>query len=330
MINVVQMGLGPLGQKLVRFAAERDTLRVVAAVDPAPDKAGKALHELCDLDQPSTVTVSPVLSEAVRGKRAQVALIATVSSLQRLLPQIEQAAKVGLHVVSTCEELSHPWHTQPQLARKIDRLCKRHGVVCVGTGINPGFLMDYLPSVLSGVCQSVRRVVVQRVQDASSRRVPFQQKIGAGLARREFAAKVKAGTLRHVGLTESVYLVAQAMGWTLDRTTESLRPVIAEQRITSGYAPIEPGQAAGVEQIGRGYIGRREVIRLHFRAAVGEPQSHDTIEIDGSPRIISTIAGGVNGDIATCAITLNAAHSVLRAQPGLNTMLDLPAVTCRA
>jgi 4-hydroxy-tetrahydrodipicolinate reductase len=168
-----------------------------------------------------------------------------------------------------------------------------------------------------------------RVQDASSRRVPFQQKIGAGLTPRQFRAKVRTGTLRHVGLTESVHMLAAALGWKLDRTTESLAPVLASKRITSGYTPIQKGMAAGVEQVGLGYIGRTAVIQLHFRAAVGEPQPHDTIQIDGEPNVVSTVPGGVNGDVATCAITLNAMHSILRAQAGLNTMLDLPAPSCR-
>ena len=49
-----------------------------------------------------------------------------------------------------------------------------------------------------------------------------------------------------------------------------------------------------------------------------------TKQIDGEPAIQSKIVGGVNGDIATCAITLNAVRSVLKASPGLKTMGDIP------
>jgi 4-hydroxy-tetrahydrodipicolinate reductase len=328
MISFVQLGLGPLGQKMIRFALERGDVRLVAAIDPDPAKVGQDVGTLCGL-KPLGIRVEAVLPTFTGRNRPRVAVVSTVSSLQRLLPQVSAAAKAGLHVVSTCEELSYPWLTQPALARKLDRVCRKHGIACVGTGINPGFLMDYLPSVLSGVCQRVNRVRVMRVQDASSRRVPFQQKIGAGLTPRQFRAKVRTGTLRHVGLTESVHMLAAALGWNLDRTTESLAPVLASKRITNGYTPIDKGMAAGVEQVGRGYIGRVAVIELHFRAAVGEPEPHDTIQIDGEPNIVSTVPGGVNGDVATCAITLNALHSILRAQAGLNTMLDLPTPSCR-
>jgi 4-hydroxy-tetrahydrodipicolinate reductase len=188
--------------------------------------------------------------------------------------------------------------------------------------------MDFLPCILTGVSQQVRKITVQRVQDASVRRVPFQQKIGAGLTRAEFRRKQAEGTLRHVGLTESTHLIAHAMNWELTKVTESLRPVLATGAVTTGYKPIAKGMARGVEQIGRGYIGGREVIRLHFRAAVGEPRSFDRIEIKGCPDVVSEIDGGVNGDVATCAIVLNAVRSVIAAAPGLKTMLDVPAVAC--
>jgi 4-hydroxy-tetrahydrodipicolinate reductase len=233
----------------------------------------------------------------------------------RLEPQVVEAARCGLDVVSTCEELAFPWRTAPEVAARLDAVCRKHRVTCLGTGVNPGFLMDFLPCILTGVSQQVRKITVQRVQDASVRRVPFQQKIGAGLTRAEFRRKQAEGTLRHVGLTESTYLIAHAMNWELTKVTESLRPVLATGAVTTGYKPIAKGMARGVEQIGRGYIGGREVIRLHFRAAVGEPRSFDRIEIKGCPDVVSEIV-------------LNAVRSVIAAAPGLKTMLDVPAVAC--
>lgn len=186
--------------------------------------------------------------------------------------------------------------------------------------------MDLLPTVLTGLCQDVRKVEVWRVQDASVRRIPFQQKIGAGLTLEEFEVKKKAGTLRHVGLPESVDFIADRLGWKLDRNTESLEPVIAAEQIDTGYKPITKGMARGVHQVGRGFVGDREVITLNFRAAVGEPESYDQVHIDGEPEIQSRISGGVNGDIATCAITLNAVRSILQTSPGLKTMGQIPPI----
>jgi 4-hydroxy-tetrahydrodipicolinate reductase len=324
MIEVVHVGIGPLGQMMVRSAAARGSFRIVGAVETDPAKIGKDLGELCGIGRLG-VTVSGSLDEAIRGKPVKVAVVTTVSSLAAFEPQAVQIARAKLPIVSTCEELSFPWRTQPELARRIDKVCRDNGIACMGTGVNPGYLMDFLPTALTGLCQKVTGVRVWRIQDASIRRIPFQQKIGAGLTPAEFEAKRKAGTLRHVGLVESVDYIAARLGWKLDRSTESLEPVMAEQTVTSGYKPIAQGMARGVYQVGRGFIGGNEVITLTFRAAVGEPESYDEVRIEGEPTFSSKIAGGINGDIATCAVTLNTVRSILNAGPGLRTMADLPA-----
>jgi len=324
MIEIVHVGIGPLGQMMVRSAASRGGFRIVGAVDTDPGKIGKDLGELCGVKRLG-IPVSGSLDEAIRGKAARVAVVTTVSSLAVLEPQLVQLARAKLPVVSTCEELSFPWRRQPELAQRIDRVCRDNGIACVGTGVNPGFLMDFLPTVLTGLCQKVTGVRVWRVQDASIRRIPFQQKIGAGLTLKEFEAKRQDGTLRHVGLPESVDFIAARLGWRLDKTTESIEPVLAEQPVDSGYKPIAKGMVRGVYQVGRGFLGRNEVITLTFRAAVGEPESYEEVRIEGEPAFRSRIAGGINGDIATCAVTLNAARAILEVSPGLKTMADLPA-----
>ena len=326
MVNIIQVGLGPLGQKVVRYALERGTIRIVGAVDPAPDKAGQDLGALCGIKKQTNVVVRSNLDAAMKGVMASVAVLTTVSSLKRLEPQVVELARAGLHIVSTCEELSFPWTAQTPIAKRLDAVCRRYGVACVGTGVNPGYLMDFLPCILTAVCQRVDHIRIARFQDASPRRIPFQQKIGAGLTRAQFQAKVRTGTLRHVGLTESMHMIARHLGWTLDRTTESLDPIIADREIRSGYKPIRRGQACGVEQIGRATCKGREVLRLHFRAAVGASESFDRVEIVGEPSFTTMIPGGVNGDIASCAITINAIRSIVKAAPGLRTMIDLPLV----
>ncbi|NLW50404.1 MAG: dihydrodipicolinate reductase [Candidatus Brocadiaceae bacterium] len=327
MAKVIQVGLGPVGRKIVRYALDRANagVRFIGAVDPAPDKAGQDLGELCGHER-LRVRVKTDLAAALGRRKADVAFLSTVSDLKRIEPQIAEIAAAGLNIVSTCEELSHPWRTAPAAARRIDAVCRKHGVTCLATGVNPGFLMDSLPCALTAVCQSVRKVVVHRLQDAAPRRVPFQKKIGAGLTRAEFRRRVKDGSLRHVGLPESMDMIAARLGWTLTRSTETIRPVVADKAISGGYVPIEAGMVCGVEQVGRAYVGDKEVIRLVFRAAVGEPASRDIVEITGEPDIRSVIEGGVNGDVATCAIVVNAARSVLAAEPGLKTMVEVPLV----
>lgn len=330
MAKLLQIGLGPLGQKTVQFALERG-FKFVAAVDSSPQLIGKDLGEVCGLKKMG-IKICPNVKEALKSiknkkNKPDIAVITTVSSLKKLEPLVAEVAKEKLSMVSTCEELSFPWNTQKARAKKIDTLCKKNKVSLLGTGVNPGFLMDFFPTALTAVNQKVESIQVWRIQNASIRRIPFQQKIGAGLTLEQFKAKEKEGSLRHVGLPESVDLIASAMGWKLTKKTESLDPVIAQTDITTGYKQIKAGMAAGVEQVGRGFIKDKEVITLYFRAAVGEEKSYDSVQINGSPNIHSTIDGGVNGDIATCAITLNSIRSVLRSKPGLLTMSDIPSPT---
>ncbi|MBA7568482.1 2,4-diaminopentanoate dehydrogenase [subsurface metagenome] len=300
-------------------------MTVVAAVDKDPALAGKDLGQLCSTGAMG-VPVSPSLEQALGQGAADVAVLTTVSDLARIAPQIEEILSLGLPVVTTCEELAFPWESSPKTASRIDSRAKEQGVAVLATGVNPGFLMDTLPIVLSAVCQRIDAVKVSRIQDASTRRVPFQRKIGAGLNLVEFEEKKKQGSLRHVGLTESMQMIASRIGWKLDRTEDLITPVVAKTRIDTGSMSIEAGMAAGVQQIGRGFVDNDEKITLTFRASIGEPSPEDTVELLGTPHIVSTIQGGVHGDVATCAITLNAVGQVLRAEPGLRTMVDLPPV----
>jgi len=322
MLKIMQVGVGPIGQMVVSFIAGRNGLKLVAAVDPDPQKVGHDLGMLANLEKNLGVAVSANLEQALKQGKPDAAVLTTVSGFPQALEQIMPILEQGIPVVSTCEEMAYPWLTYPELAEKLDAAAKRNRVAVLGTGVNPGFLMDYLPLSLSAVCQHVDSVKVSRIQDATFRRIPFQQKIGAGLTQEEFEKKKQTGTLRHVGLTESMHMIAQRFKWTLDRTEDILSPIIADKLITSGYRPIQPGMAAGVQQIGRAFVNGVEKITLVFQAAVGQAGTADTVELKGRPDITSTIPGGVNGDVATCAITINAIRSIVEAEPGLRTMAD--------
>lgn len=322
-MDIVQIGIGPLGRRVVQYITEREGVTIAGAVDVDPELIGRDLGDVCEIG-PLGVPISDNLATAIEGQDVSVAVITSLSSVVAVENQIAAAAEAGLNIVSTCEELSFSLNINPDVSQRIDEVCKANKVACVGTGVNPGFLMDYLPSVLTSICQQVEKVEIYRVQDASPRRIPFQQKIGAGLNDEQFQAKVKTGTLRHVGLPESADMIATSLGWKFDKIEDTLEPVIAEERITTGYIPIEPGIARGVKQVFTGFINGVEKMSLHFLAAVGEPESYDKIIISGNPSFESVIPGGINGDVATSAITVNAIRAITRAQPGLRTMLDLP------
>ncbi len=323
MIKVLQIGLGPLGQKIVRFGNQRKNIKFIGAVDLNPAITGKDLGDICKIEK-LNVKITNSVKEALKKKKADVVILTTVSGINKIVKQIENIANYGIPVVSTCEELSYPWKRHSRTAKKIDGICRANNIACLGTGVNPGFLMDYLPCVISSVNQNVKKLSVFRIQDASVRRIPFQKKIGVGLTRKEFNDKVRKKIIRHVGLPESIDLIAACMNWKVDNVKEVIKPVIAKEKITKGFRVVEKGMVCGVEQIGRGFVNGKEVIKLVFKASLAETNPNDTIEIKGEPDIKSVIEGGVNGDIATCAITLNSIRSILKMKPGLHTMLDIP------
>ena len=328
-IKVCQIGMGPLGIKIAEFIESRSSIKTIAAVDKNPALIGKKLNEIGD-NLSSNVEIMESIAKVLQNDKPDAVILTTVSDMERIVPQIKEIIAHGIPVVSTCEELSYPWESNPTLADELDKAAKTNNVAVLGTGINPGFLMDALPSFFTGICQDVTSVKVSRFQNASFRRVPFQKKIGAGLSLDEFDQRKQAGTLRHVGLTESIQFIGRSLGWKLDRVTDEISPVVAKQDYNNNGVSVKKGNATGVCQIGKGFINGSAKIELVFQATIGENESYDEVVIEGSPGIKSKIQGGVNGDVATCAITINAVRSILGSNPGLRTMADVPMVSFTA
>lgn len=325
-IAVVQIGLGPIGQRMVRRIIDHRRLTLAGAVDIDEQLHGKDVGEVCGLDAPLGVDVVDRL-DAVQAP-ARVASVMSTSSIQKAAATFRECARAGLHVVSTCEELAYPWQTQPQLSAELDQAAKANDIAMLGTGVNPGFLMDLLPLTLTGVCERVEAIRVERYQDAGKRRLPFQIKVGATLSPEEFEDKVDAGFIRHVGLTESMHLLAARLGWALTRTIDRVEAIVAHERHTTPDLVVEPGQVRGVHQVGKAWVGDDLVIELIFHAAIGQPKPQDRVVVRGTPGFESVIPGGIHGDIATTAMAINAIPLLLTARPGLRTMADVEAIGC--
>ncbi len=323
-IRVIHIGLGPIGAGVVRQVASRKGFKIVGAVDVDPAKAGRDLGEVAGVGRPLKIKIADDVRKAIRKSKPDVAVLCTNSSLKKVLPQIEAIVKLKVPIVSTTEELAYPSKANLKYARAIHQMARKYKVAILGTGVNPGFVMDALPIMLSGVCERVEGVRVDRVQDARIRRLPFQQKIGAGLTREQFQTKVDDASVRHVGLTESVSMIADALGWKLDRITDEIQPKIAAERVSSDFLAVEPGFVCGIVQDGVGYRDGQAAITLHMEAYLGAPESFDAVEITGSPALRMKLAGGVHGDVATASITVNSIPKILEVPPGLHTMRDMP------
>ena len=323
-LRVVHCGLGPIGQSIAKLALATDGLKVVGAADPAPDKAGKDLAVVLGLPRKLRIKVAPDIGKLLRRTRADVAVLSTSSSLREVKAQVTTLLKRGVNVVSTCEELAFPTPAHVNMFKDLDRLARRKRVSVIATGVNPGYTMDALALMLTAPCAQVNRVAVTRVVDAATRRLPLQRKVGAGLNLNQFRRAITEGSVRHVGLTESVHMIAAGLGWTLDKVEETIEPAIAPRDLDTDFLRIPAGAAAGVKQVARAWRKGELAISLDLQMYVGAENPRDHVLVDGTPRIDATIAGGVAGDAATAAITINCIPKLMAARAGLLTMRDIP------
>jgi 4-hydroxy-tetrahydrodipicolinate reductase len=326
-IRVMHYGLGPIGAAIVKQVAARPGFKIVGAIDIDPAKVGRDLGDVVGLPKRIGVKVWDDAARALKAAKADVVVLCTSSSIKKVMPQIETILKSKTAIVSTTEELSYPGYTHIRLARQIHTMAKKAKVGVLGTGVNPGFAMDVLPLMLTAPCRKVNRVVVTRIVDAGTRRLPLQRKVGAGLNLAQFRRALTEGSVRHVGLPESVYMIAAGLGWKLAKVDESIEPAVAPRDLDTEYLRVPAGNAAGIKQSARGYLKSGELcISLDLHMYVGAENPRDHVLIDGEPPIDMTISGGVAGDIATAAIAINAIPRLLAAPAGVMTMKDLPPV----
>ncbi|MCD6088214.1 hypothetical protein J7K07_00635 [Candidatus Bathyarchaeota archaeon] len=325
-VRVLIYGVGAIGSRIARLVLKKKGFKIVGAVDVSPDRMGKDLGEVIGISRELGVVVSEDAEKTLSSVKADVAVHATSSFLKTVYPQIASIIEHGVNVVSTCEELAYPYIVDASLAASLDSLAKKHGVTVLGTGINPGFLMDTLPIALSGVCQEIESIRVERVIDAAKRRLPFQKKIGAGLSPQEFDEMIKEGRITgHVGLEQSVSMIADALKLDLEEVkVDPVRPVIAEKPVESREIKVEKGMVAGLTQTAYGLISGKPFITLVFKAYIGAKEEYDSITIEGTPRINQRITPCVHGDLATAAVVVNSIPKVIKASPGLKIMKDLP------
>jgi 4-hydroxy-tetrahydrodipicolinate reductase len=301
----------------------------VGAVDVDRTKVGKDVGQLVPNPRKTGILVSDRATDVLKDTAPDIVTHATSSYLTTIHSQLTEILDLGASVVSTAEELTYPFAKHPEIAKGLDERARKKNVIVLGTGVNPGFLLDTLAIILAGVCQNVNSIRAERIVDASRRRLALQKKIGAGMMPAEFEKKVAEGAIKHVGLPESVGLISLAMGWKVGEIQERITPVLAEREVRSDYVTVQPGGVAGVRQVAKGILAGQELVVLDLRMYLNAPNPHDSILIDGTPPVDMTIRGGVHGDSATPAIIVNSIPRLKGLEPGLRTMLDIPPITPR-
>lgn len=329
-IRVVHWGLDEAGLAMARLVLRRSGLETAGAIDSAPERAGRDLGELIGYGEQMGIPVGDDPTRVLTEARPDITLIAAAGSrLDEVGPKILQAMEAGSNVICLAEELAYPWAASPELAESIDELAHAHGVTVLGTGLNPGFIMDTMVLALTGCCLDVERIRVTRITDISPLGSDFARSQGVGLSPSHFAEQVERGRIvGHLGLEQSIHLIADALGWRLDRVEQERRPVVAEIRRESPHGRVEPGQAAGTATSAVGYVDGRPRIVLEVQHQVSPEmetiQTGDHIEIDGEPNLRVSLEPGIPGLKGTAAVAVNMIASVLQVGPGMKSMADLP------
>jgi 4-hydroxy-tetrahydrodipicolinate reductase len=328
----VVLGTGLMGSGMVRLVAERPGLELVGVWARRPERAGLDAGRAAGLGRDLGVAVEADLPALLGRMRPDVALQATCSRLAEALPEIEACVAAGASVVSIAEELAWPAATSPDLAAHLDRLAAGRGVRVLGTGVNPGFVLDCLIAVLSGACARVESITARRVNDLSAYGPTVLAAQGVGLAPEAFRRGVAAGrVVGHVGFPQSIAMLAAALGWEIERVEESREPILSRVRRETPFVTVEPGHAAGCLHRATGFRGGRVVIELvhpqQVRPELEGIPTGDSIEIEGEPPVRLSGSPEIPGGVATVALAVNAIPRLLDARPGLRSMLDLAPVT---
>ena len=329
-IRIAIWGFGAMGSGIAKVLLRKIGVEIVGVCDIAPARVGKSIYELLQVERagrPEVVVTSEI--QEVLALQPEVCILATDSFTAKAFPKIKTIVEAGVNVISTAEEMSYPRAQSPELSEQIDDLAKKHGVTVLGTGINPGLMMDLLAICLTGCMTDVEKVMCRRVNSLSPFGPAVMEEQGVGLSVEDFEKGVSAGTLAgHVGFAESVGMICQALGWKLDKFTQQMAPIVTGVDRRSPYGFAKAGDVAGVNMTGQGYVeGAAKVEMIHPQQIEPEMEgthTGDYITIEGTPPVNMAIKPEVDGGIGTIAMCVNTIPHVINARPGLKTMLDLP------
>lgn len=332
-IKVILWGLGTMGTLMAKIIGEKEGLEIAGALDSDPEKGGKPLRALTGCPKHEQITVSSD-SAGILAKDADVVLLALSSFVKETFEPIKKIVEGGKNVITIAEEWAYPWQAAPEEAGEADRAAKARGVTVLGTGVNPGFVLDTLIVALTGACAEVQKITARRVNDLAPFGPTVMETQGVGLTPEEFARGLEEGSIAgHIGFRQSISMIGASLGVAMEEITESIEPIVSRTHRKSPRAEVQPGQVAGCYHRAEGWAGGRPFIVLeHPQQICPETEGVETgdfITIDGTPRISMAISPEIPGGVATAALAVNMIPQVLNAPPGLLSMADLPVPAAR-
>ncbi len=328
-IRVLLVGTGQMGSGVARLVLDKRGLELVGACARRPERQGTDLGRVLGLDRELGVAIETDLAASLGKARPDVAIQTTCSRLEDARGEIETLVRAGVNVISIAEEMAWPASVSAETADRIHRLACEHGVTVLGTGVNPGFVLDLLVVALTGVCWEVESIRAERINDLSPYGPSVLRAQGVGLDVEAFERGVEGGSVvGHVGFPQSIHLIASSVGWEIERIEETREPIVSKVERETPFVRVEPGRVAGCRHTATAWSGGRPVIRLEHPQQI-HPHlegvaTGDCIEIEGRPGVRLAGSPEIPGGLATVALAVNSIAVVLGAPPGLASMADLP------
>jgi len=330
-IKVVIWGFGAMGRGMADMLLTKKGVEITGVCDLHPDLVGKSIFNALESKQGNhpEVMVTNTIEELLDKNNCDVVLLATDSYTRKAFSKMKMILEKGINVISTAEEMAYPKAQEPELALELDKIAKENSVTVLGTGINPGFIMDLLVVALTGAMTDVTHIEANRVNSLSPFGPAVMEEQGVGITVDKFNAGIKDGSLAgHVGFSESVGMIADAIGVKLDNFEQQMAPIVTSVDRKSKYGEALKGNVAGVNMTGQGLINGEVFIDMKHPQQI-EPElegthTGDYINIKGTPEIHMAIKPEIDGGIGTIAVCVNMIPHVLNARPGLKTMIDLP------
>ncbi|MCL2698911.1 MAG: 2,4-diaminopentanoate dehydrogenase [Defluviitaleaceae bacterium] len=329
-VKVIIWGIGAMGGGMADMLMKKQGVDIVGAVGGTDSKVGKSLFDFIKTDRGDRADIIIGRAEdVIKEGAADIVLCCTDSFTKNAFPRLKLCLEQKINVISCAEEMAYPQAQSPDLAKQLDEIAKANGVSILGTGINPGLIMDLLVVIMTGCCESVDHILSRRVNSLSPFGKTVMEEQGIGITKEEFLDGVKTGKLSgHVGFPESARMIADAIGWKIDKLEQSMNPIMTDVDRKSLHGFAKAGNVAGCSMEATAYRDGKEIIKMEHPQQI-EPeqvgiQTGDYVIIKGTPDINMVNSPEVPGGIGTIAMCVNMIPHVINARPGLHSMIDLP------
>lgn len=328
-VKVIIWGLGAMGSGIADVLMKKTGVDIVGAIDIG-DKVGKPIFDVIGKSYPNKENILVgTVEDYITEKAADVVVLCTDSFIKSAYDKIEKIVTNKMNVITSAEEMAYPKAQHPEFAKKIDDIAKENGVSVLGTGINPGHIMDVLVLVMTGACVDIEHITSKRINSLSPFGKAVMEEQGIGITPEEFDSLKASGELSgHVGFPESVMMMADALGVKVDELTQDMEAIITDVDRIAPHGEAKAGNVAGVSMTASGVVNGKEFFEMNHPQQI-EPeqvgvQTGDYVTIVGTPAINLVNSPEVEGGLGTIAMCVNMIPKVINAKAGLVTMIDLP------